>query len=211
MLIALCLLTAVQGFVPHSPRAATFSRVSLRSTPETAAADAPAVYQDPTSLEFRNTKYFFGRVTVGLGPGLKPYNEIFNPSWKDDSSSLGVVEVPFPMGIVFEESEIPNRFEIIEVVDGGNAAAAGVRAGDVLRATTAMAVNRAASMEEADKGFVEADAFGGKPGLQRCLFVADGQTFDALMTALSSNAEQQQGPGLASLVIERRYPFGKDD
>ena len=44
-----------------------------------------------------------------------------------------------------------------------------------------------ASMEEADTGFIEADAFGGKPGLQRALFNADGQTFDSLLTALSSN------------------------
>ena len=63
-----------------------------------------------------------------------------------------------------------------------------------------------ASMEEADTGFIEADAFGGKPGLQRALFNADGQTFDSLLTALSSNGADQDGPGVATLVIERRSP-----
>ena len=37
--------------------------------------------------------------------------------------------------------------QVIEVVEGGNAEKAGVRAGDVLRATTAMAVNAKASMD----------------------------------------------------------------
>ena len=113
---------------------------------------------------------FFGRVTVGLGPGMKPMDEIFNPGFKGDTSSLGVVEVPLPMGMIFEESEAaPGKFEVVEVVPGSNAEAAGVQPGDLLRATTAMAVNWKASMEEADTGFIEADAFGGKPGLQRAL------------------------------------------
>ena len=117
-----------------------------------------------------------------------------------------------PMGMIFEESEVARgKFEIVEVVPGSSAEAAGVRAGDLLRATTAMAVNWKASMEEADTGFIEADAFGGKPGLQRALFNADGQTFDSVLTALSSNAEDKDGPGVATLVIERRTaPDEKD-
>merc|ERR1719271_2358616 len=123
---------------------------------------------------------------------MKPMDELFNPGFKGDTSSLGVVELPLPMGMIFEESEVAQgKFEIVEVVPGSNAEAAGVQPGDLLRATTAMAVNWKASMEEANTGFIEADAFGGKPGL---------------LPALSSNGADQDGPGVATLVIERRSP-----
>ena len=207
-----CLLAAAaHAFAPSAARGAR-PVAPPRSAPEEVDPDAPPAYQDPTTLSFRNTKYFFGRVTVGLGPGMKPMDEILNPGFKCDTSSLGVVELPLPMGMIFEESEVAQgKFEIVEVVPGSSAEAAGVRAGDLLRATTAMAVNWKASMEEADTGFIEADAFGGKPGLQRALFNADGQTFDSVLTALSSNAEDKDGPGVATLVIERRTaPDEKD-
>ena len=205
--LLVCLLAAAaHAFAPSAARGAR-PAARLRSAPEEVDPDAPPAYQDPTTLSFRNTKYFFGRVTVGLGPGMKPMDEIFNPGFKGDTSSLGVVEVPLPMGMIFEESEAaPGKFEVVEVVPGSNAEAAGVQPGDLLRATTAMAVNWKASMEEADTGFIEADAFGGKPGLQRALFNADGQTFDSLLTALSSNGADQDGPGVATLVVERRSP-----
>lgn len=58
-------------------------------------------------------RYFFGRVTVGLGPGMKPISDVLAPAFKDDTSALGVVEVSLPMGMVFEESEtLSGKFEV---------------------------------------------------------------------------------------------------
>ena len=59
------------------------------------------------------SRYFFGRVTVGLGPGMKPISDVLAPAFKDDTSALGVVEVSLPMGMVFEESEtLSGKFEV---------------------------------------------------------------------------------------------------
>lgn len=49
-----------------------------------------------------------------------------------------------------------------------------------------------------DDQLIEADAFQGKVGLQRALFMADGQSFDALMGALTSNSAEQKGPEVAT-------------
>merc|ERR1711972_1232184 len=55
-------------------------------------------FQDPTVLAFRRLKYFFGRVTVGLGPGMQPFVYDFSPAWPDDTSAIATVSVQYPMG-----------------------------------------------------------------------------------------------------------------
>lgn len=153
------------------------------------------------TLEFRATKYFFGRVDIFLGPEYKPLSEVFDPSVKDDTTAVAAVVVKAPFGMVIEESATyPGKVEVIEVVEGGNCAAAGVKVGDILRGTTAMAVNIAQSAEE-DFGFSIGVSEGTR---QRAFFPTDRKKFDLIMAALQSNALTNSGPGEAALVFERK-------
>lgn len=119
-------------------------------------------------------------VTVSLAPGQESIHEAFAPTF-EDTSALGAVAVPLPMGAVFEESSaIPGKFEVVEVNAGSAAAAAGLKKGDLMRATSVLS-----------------------EGAQVSLFIADGKPFDALLEAILSNSEAQGGPGHVTLVIER--------
>jgi len=161
-------------------------------------------YRDPTTLKFRSLLNFFGTVTVGLGPVMKPLTESFKPSWGDEDSQVSPVKLPLPMGMGYEASgTVPGVYEVNSVAEGSNAEAAGLKRGDLIRGTTAMAINVQVEAE----GDMLFNAGGTVPTSQRCLFVADGRTFDQFTQALASNAEANGGPGEATLIIERWDPF----
>lgn len=163
-------------------------------------------YQDPTTLTFRKLRYFFGQVKVGLGPGMKPMDLELEASFADDTSGVAAVRLAFPMGLVFEESEaVPGRFEVIEVGEGSNAEKAGIKKGDLIRTTTARAINK---LGQAENNMAYSASGGGMmPTYQMALFNADNQPFEELMRALVSNSEDKGGPGEATLVIERNKPL----
>mmetsp|Transcript_92516 Transcript_92516/g.169787 ORF Transcript_92516/g.169787 Transcript_92516/m.169787 type:complete len:280 (+) Transcript_92516:88-927(+) len=171
-------------------------------------------YQDPTKLAFRKLAVFFGKVTVGLGPGMKPIVEDFPPSWPDDTSAMASAKVKFPVGMRFQESgRIPGRFEVVEVGEGSNAEKAGIKPGDLIRGVTAIAQNRRMMQQSIEKDVAFSLSGGAtgpnlEMGYMRALFVADNQSFDNFAQALVSNKDEQNG-GLneAVFVIERNNPF----
>eukprot|EP00634_Sargassococcus_sp_CCMP2135_P008237 CAMPEP_0198666290 /NCGR_PEP_ID=MMETSP1467-20131203/64109_1 /TAXON_ID=1462469 /ORGANISM="unid. sp., Strain CCMP2135" /LENGTH=222 /DNA_ID=CAMNT_0044402931 /DNA_START=8 /DNA_END=676 /DNA_ORIENTATION=+ len=151
-------------------------------------------------LEFRETRYFFGRVDVYLGPEFKPLTEVLTPSVKDDTSSVASVVLAPPFGMILEESaRFPGKIEVLEVLEDSNAASAGVRKGDILRGTTAMALNVQRASEE-DAAFSVGLSEGKK---QRAFLNTDNKPFDQVMAALQSNKPDAGGPGEAALVFER--------
>jgi hypothetical protein len=193
------------------PRSVTQRRWSSSIRAETVAADTEEQSKEVLTsaqnearserLKFQATKYFFGRVNVYLGPQYKPLTETLEPSLKDDTTAVASVVVAAPFGMVIEESaNYRGKIEVIDVVEGSNAELAGVRVGDILRGTTAMALNIVQSSEE-DFGFSVGMSEGTR---QRAFLKTDNKKFDLVMAALQSNAFKNSGPGEATLVFERR-------
>ena len=180
----------------------TTSIRKLRAEVADVAEEAPPPLTDAQTdakketLEFLQTRYFFGRVSVYLGPQYKPLSETFEPSRKDDTTAIASVVVPTPFGMVIEESaSYKGKIEVIEVVPDSNAAKAGIRVGDILRGTTGMALNIQQASEE-DFGF----SVGLSEGTKQIAFLpTDRKNFDSVMSALQSNAQR----GEATLVFER--------
>lgn len=153
-----------------------------------------------TSLEFTPTKYFFGRVDVFLGEQFKPLSETIEPTFGDDGAVSSVVVEP-PFGMIIEESaNFPGKIEVIEIVPESNAEKVGIMVGDILRGTTAMALNIAKASEE-DAAF----SVGFSEGKRQVAFLnTDRKPFETVMAALKSNAVSNGGPGEACLILERR-------
>ena len=198
ILIAL-LVAPTQSLVAPQP---SIRRSALHAEVADVAEEAPPPLTDAQAdakketLEFLSTRYFFGRVSIYLGPQYKPLNEIFEPSRKDDTTAIASVVVPTPFGMVIEESaSYKGKIEVIDVVPDGNAAKAGIRVGDILRGTTGMALNIQQASEE-DFGF----SVGLSEGTKQIAFLpTDRKNFDSVMSALQSNANR----GEATLVFER--------
>ena len=134
--------------------------------------------------------YLTSDVRRRLGPEFKPLSETFDPTYKDDTSAVGAVVVEAPFGMIIEESGThAGKIEVMEVVADGNAAKAGVQAGDILRGTTAMALNIEKSSEE-DFGFSVGFSEGKR---SRGFLNVDRKKFDLVMAALKSNAISNSG------------------
>lgn len=89
-------------------------------------------------------------------------------------------------------------------MEGSNAEAAGVKVGDILRMTSAVAVGK--SRVEVGKWQVEPSTDMRKKGNnRRAYFVADDATFPAVMDAIVSNGEEVDGEEATtvSLLLER--------
>jgi len=132
--------------------------------------------------------------------------EQFDPSWKDDNCALAAVEVEMPLGMVIGESDkLKGRIEVLEVLEGSTAEAAGIKAGDVLRAVSAQKKDAQAAAE----GNIAFNAFAGATTsgveIRRALYIADGRSFDGCMEALASNSDKNGGTGRAAMVFERRH------
>ena len=99
---------------------------------------------------------------------------------------------------------IYGRCVAVEIVEGSNAEAAGVKVGDILRMTSAVAVGK--SRVEVGKWQVEPSTDMRKKGNnRRAYFVADDATFPAVMDAIISNGEEVDGEEATtvSLLLER--------
>ena len=126
-----------------------------------------------------------------------------------DGTALLPLAIPRPLGVVFAEAQVklsgPSIAVVEEVAPGSNAAAAGVRVGDVLRLVSCVVEVR---------GKVDVVSFYANPpkaAYRRALLVADAQPFPKLMKALLSNSTAVDLPGGESrvfadvpLVLERR-------
>jgi hypothetical protein len=177
------------------------------------ATSALSMSEEAKSIEklsFRKLLYFFGRLEIDLGAGIKPLEEEFKPSFEGDTSAVGQVQLTMPMGIAFEESgTVRGRFEVTAVGEGSTAEAAGIKPGDLIRGTTALAEDIKGMEQRADEAsldevfMISAMQSGKKPAF----FNADGQSFERLMEAVQTNAAQNGGTGKATLVIERNNPF----
>ena len=107
---------------------------------------------------------------------------------------------PVTAQVIEESATYPGKIEVLELVEGGNAEKAGILPGDLLRGTTAMALNIAESAEE-DFGF----SVGLTEGTRQVAYLpSDRKSFDFVMAALQSNNADNGGPGEAALVFERR-------
>lgn len=119
-----------------------------------------------------------------------------------DSTAVAL-EVARPLGVVFEDVG-DGRCTAVEILEGSNAAAAGVAVGDVLRLTSAVAAGK--STVEVGKFQVEPSLGMRKKGAnRRACFCADGQSFAATMDAVVSNGEDVDGDvaETVALLLER--------
>lgn len=108
----------------------------------------------------------------------------------DPASELQDVSLSFPLGLVFEARE--GQVVVAEVEKGGAADVAGIRAGDVLRATSCAAMRMTYPTAQLMFGGV------GRPKLMRALVPVTG--FSSAMDAVRSN--KQLGDGI-TLFLER--------
>lgn len=107
------------------------------------APSAPEKPPTPTTAEFAFRPIFYSVVKIDIGTGFKEMREEFQSSWKDEESALTVLKVNTPIGMVIDE--VQNKegrkegiFEIVEVIEGSNAEAAGIKVGDAIRACNAV-------------------------------------------------------------------------
>jgi hypothetical protein len=118
-------------------------------------------------------------------------------------SEAVALEIPRPLGIVFEESP-DGKCVAVEVVPDSNAEKAGVKPGDILRMCSAVAVG---------KSKVTVGTFAVEPSLgmrkksanKRACFVAEGVSFGNCVDAVVSNNEDVDGTisKTSSLLFER--------
>jgi len=114
------------------------------------------------------------------------------------------VELERPLGIVFEQrlKGVTTEIFVDEVVEGGNAARAGVRPGDVLRLTTAVFLVSAA---------IDVTTWLNPPSKRnvKAYLECDGKSFDKVMDAIASHSVQidtpegKQDVNTVGLVLER--------
>lgn len=121
-----------------------------------------------------------------------------------EGSQLLCVRLDLPMGMLLEEEDGLEKEDgrsktctVAELFDSGSARPSGVRLGDMLRATTAVKMAMSYPAWQLMLGGI------GKPSLQKILFATDGQPFDVVLAAISSNSREQQGNGQAVLLLER--------
>lgn len=163
-------------------------------------ADMPDLY--PSVLRFPKTESYRGKITVGLGPGMQPSEFDFpGPSWTNGGVSLlSKVHITVPMGISMEPTTDPNcpgRFVVTSIRDGSSGQRAGIKVGDLIRATTAMAINWKVESEKIQNDF------GAKPSSSRAVYWTDESPRGNLIKACQSNDKSAGGPGEATVVVER--------
>jgi len=123
---------------------------------------------------------FVAEYTFELGGAVPAVQKLSFPS----NCEVVPLTIPRPLGIVFEEKEIDGKKRVVadEVVQGGNAEAAGVQVGDVLKCTTAVFTV---------KGTVDVSTWLNPPKNANVLayFVTDDRSFEDTMNALISNSQ----------------------
>ena len=133
-------------------------------------------------------------VDVDMAPG--PLELALEPL--ESGSTLLCARLDMPLGLLLEE-EAASDVRVIELLDGGSAAAGGVRVGDALRGMTAVTMGMSYPTWQLMLGGV------GTPKLQKMLIPVDAKLpFEQVMAALGSNAREAQGNGQVVLLLERR-------
>lgn len=193
--IALCLLFAgwhVSSFAPVTHSAVMRSAVKTSIAPinnvEAFMGISTEVRKNPEVLQF--PPKFDASVDIEIGEGYETMTEEFSAAFSNGASSLACVEASLPLGMVLEESEtFEGKFEIAEVLGGGNAEKAGVQVGDIFRACSAQ----------------RGPAPSPKVFPKKALFTAEKQTFEACMGALATNSPANGGTGRIAMVFERKH------
>jgi hypothetical protein len=121
----------------------------------------------------------------------------FQPKFAE-SSFITLYEASLPLGIILGESEVfPGTVTVDEVADGSNGDLAGIRVGDLVRATTACRVEMVLATWQIIAGGI------GIPKTKRFMYSVDNRPFEEVMDALGSNRlDPENRP--AFLVIERQ-------
>ena len=137
---------------------------------------------------------------------LEPPDNVANARIEVASASTRVVQATImpPLGIVFEEDAGAGEIVVTEVLPGSNAEeVGGIRAGDVLRACSAMIPEMKYPQGNLILGGV------GRPGFRRVLYIVPrahefkpNVTFDQTMGAIMSNSKA--GDFDVTIVCERR-------
>jgi hypothetical protein len=124
--------------------------------------------------------------------------EQINVTLTDSNSKLLQAKMDFPLGLVLEN--VDDEVVVTEVSEGSAAAAAKVRVGDVVRATSAVTMQMTYPTMNIMFGGV------GRPKLVKILLPTSKAPFHKVMDAVRSNSPAQGGDGSISLVLERVQP-----
>lgn len=141
---------------------------------------------------------YIAEVPILKGDGSTVVERVdFPPRFTRGTSTVLAVRSVLPLGIILGESEdVPGAIGIDEIAPGGNAGAAGVKVGDLLRAVTACQV----TMEQPTWQLIVGGI--GQPKTKRMMFSTDGKVFEEVMEAVASNRMDPSGEP-AWLVLER--------
>jgi len=178
----------------------TAERVLPTSANERAASEARQQALDMRMLEEGLQTLEWGTillVDVDMAPG--PLEATLQPL--AEGSSLLCVRLDLPLGMLLEETETADGASapaVVELFDIGSAVTSGVRKGDVVRAATACKMQMATPTWQLMLGGI------GRPTMQKMLYVTDGEPFETVLAAISSNSREQQGNGQIVLLVERR-------
>ena len=133
-------------------------------------------------------------VDVAMAPG--PLELSVEPMLMQPTQLL-CARLDMPLGLLLEEEQ-PGVVRVVELLDGGSAAAGGVQVGDALRAMTAVTMGMSYPTWQLMLGGV------GTPQMQKKLIPVDVKLpFEQVMAALGSNAREAQGNGQVILLLER--------
>lgn len=157
-----------------------------------------------------------GSTEAVAGPGrLRITLPISKPDWSVEeevveftsfypvgSSEILRLEAQLPLGIVIEEFD-RGFIQVIETSPEGNAAQAGIEAGDIVRACTGVKVQMELPTWQLLAGGI------GKPKSFRFMFPTDRQPFETVMEAIGSNRMDTEGRPVL-LCVERKISPSSD-
>lgn len=142
----------------------------------------------------------YSAVVPILKPDGKTVDErvYFTPKLSNGTSSILVLEVKLPLGIILGENEvIPFTTVVDEVADGSNGELAGIRQGDIFRACSACRIEMELPTWQIMAGGI------GIPKTKRFMYSIDGRPFEEVMNAIASNRQDpEQRPVV--IVVERK-------
>ena len=122
----------------------------------------------------------------------------FPPRHRDGGSYITSCLCDLPLGVILGESEEFAGCTVVdEVAEGGNGEAAGLVAGDLVRAITACRMTMETPTWQILAGGI------GRPKTARYMYSADGRPFEEIMEAVLSNRQDPEQRPMV-LVVERR-------
>ena len=164
--------------------------------------DAENLKKEKIVAEKKETRMrYSAEVPILKGNGIEEVERVDFPpllsSKSDCSSFIYSVEADLPLGMILgeDDSGLP-ALRVDELSDDGNAASAGIREGDLLRACTATQTTMETPTWQLLAGGI------GQPKTKRFMYSTDGRPFEEVMDAIGSNRQDVQGRP-AVLVFER--------